>query len=139
MTLCYKIIPKNIRKAREKSKKHKCKYELQEAYTYTTSQFPVKKPVINSFYKVDSKKVVAYAGYAWDGASGPAIDTPSCMRGTVIHDVLYQAMRCGQLPKTHRRAADKVLLKILERDGMNRLRRNVWYRAVRVAGGLKWR
>ena len=28
-------------------------------------------------------------GYAWDGPSGPTFDTPSFMRGSLIHDVLY--------------------------------------------------
>ena len=36
-------------------------------------------------------------GYAWDGPSGPTIDTKSFMRGSLVHDALYQLMRaaCG--------------------------------------------
>ena len=31
--------------------------------------------------------------YAWDGPSGPTIDTSNSMRASLVHDVLYQAMR----------------------------------------------
>ena len=34
-------------------------------------------------------------GYAWDGPSGPAIDTKSAMRGSLIHDAGYQLLRSG--------------------------------------------
>ena len=37
-------------------------------------------------------------GYAWDGASGPAMDTPSIMRGALVHDGIYQLMREGDYP-----------------------------------------
>ena len=30
--------------------------------------------------------------YAWDGSSGPAIDTRACMRASALHDVWCQAM-----------------------------------------------
>ena len=71
-------------------------------------------------------------GYAWDGPSGPTIDTKDFMRGALIHDALYQLLREGQLPKEDRKVADKVLKRTCLEDGMFPLRANVVYLAVRA-------
>lgn len=65
------------------------------------------------------------AGYAWDGPSGPTFDTPSFMRGSLIHDALYQLIRLGLLPKSARRMADTLLREVCLIDGMSRFR--AWY------------
>lgn len=64
-------------------------------------------------------------GYAWDGPSGPTIDTKTFMRGSLVHDGLYQLMREGDIPKSYRDYADKLLRDICIEDGMNRFR--AWY------------
>ena len=46
---------------------------------------------------ISESKVIVRRGYAWDGASGPTIDTKDSMKATLIHDVLYQVMREGGL------------------------------------------
>lgn len=75
-------------------------------------------------------------GYAWDGASGPARDTPSIMRAALVHDALYQLIRVGCLDKAAwRPRADKELRRICREDGMSWLRAWYIYRAVRVGGG----
>jgi len=33
--------------------------------------------------------------YRWDGPSGPTVDTPSFMRSSCVHDVLFQCLRSG--------------------------------------------
>ncbi|OIQ00711.1 MAG: hypothetical protein AUK35_02375 [Zetaproteobacteria bacterium CG2_30_46_52] len=73
-------------------------------------------------------------GYAWDGPSGPTIDTPNFMRGSLVHDALYQLMRTedehfskGQ----YRDAADRLLRSMCREDGMS------WVRAWWVYHGLK--
>ena len=48
-------------------------------------------------------------GYAWDGPSGPAIDTKSFMRGALVHDALYQMMREYGLNRDYRPTADKIM------------------------------
>jgi len=49
-------------------------------------------------------------GYAWDGPSGPTIDTLNFMRGSLVHDALYQLMREDHLDsKNYREPADKLL------------------------------
>ena len=74
------------------------------------------------------------AGYAWDGASGPTIDTRNSMVASLVHDALYQLIREGQLPAGARRAADRCLRTIAIHKGMRRGRAWAWYYAVRLCG-----
>ena len=69
-------------------------------------------------------------GYAWDGASGPAIDTKNFMRGSLVHDALYQLMREGLLPQGYRNKADRLLRDICLDAGMSRIRAWWVYRGV---------
>jgi len=73
-------------------------------------------------------------GYAWDGPSGPALDTTNFIRGSAVHDSIYQLIRMGILPMKARRRADKILRKIIREDGMNRFRAFRVYLAVRMFG-----
>jgi hypothetical protein len=74
------------------------------------------------------------AGYAWDGPSGPAIDTKNFMRGSLVHDALYQLIREKHLPHSARDKADRMLQKICEEDGMWKIRAWWVYRAVSQFG-----
>lgn len=65
------------------------------------------------------------AGYAWDGPSGPTVDTPDFMRGSLVHDVLYQLMRHELLPHSAKDLADRELRRLCLEDGMSRFR--AWY------------
>ena len=71
-------------------------------------------------------------GYAWDGASGPTLDTSSSMRGSLVHDALYQLMRLGLVPLTHRLRADRLLYEMCREDGMWWIRANLWEKAVNL-------
>ena len=64
-------------------------------------------------------------GYAWDGPSGPTVDTKNFMRGSLIHDALYQLLRMGLLPETERFIVDKILQLSCIEDGMSKIR--AWY------------
>ena len=80
------------------------------------------------------------ANYAWDGASGPTLDTKNSMRGSLVHDVLYQLIRLGLLPESFKETADEYLEKICKVDGMSSFRAGYWEKAVRWFGGLSiWR
>ena len=73
-------------------------------------------------------------GYAWDGPSGPTIDTPNFMRGSLVHDVLYQLMREELIPQEHREYVDKLLREICLEDGMSQIRAWVVYQGLRLGG-----
>ena len=74
--------------------------------------------------------------YAWDGPSGPTIDTKTFMRGSLVHDALYQLMRLGALDRSeYRKTADRELRRICIEDGMWRFRAWYVYWGVRMFGG----
>ena len=66
------------------------------------------------------------SGYAWDGPSGPTIDTKDSMRGSLEHDALYQLMRMELLPQSAREYADDRLEYVCKEDGMGGFRANLW-------------
>lgn len=81
-------------------------------------------------------KLTIEKGYAWDGPSGPAIDTKNFMRGALVHDALYQLIATGHLSrKRWRKVADLELHRICREDGMWRLRAWwVWFGVHYFAG-----
>lgn len=107
----------------------KYKYQLMDDYTIQTDIKPVKDidPKLAKFLSLSSNGVLTIRKfYAWDGPSGPTIDTRDFMRGSLVHDALYQLMRLGVLDyKVHRKRADEILREICLQDGMCSLR--AWY------------
>jgi hypothetical protein len=71
-------------------------------------------------------------GYCWDGPSGPTIDTRNFMRGSLVHDALYQLMRLMLLNASYRKAADELLRQHCIEDGMSRIRAAWLYRGLRM-------
>ena len=69
-------------------------------------------------------------GYAWDGAT-LFPDIKSIMRGSLVHDALYQLMREGLLPQSARILVDKEFIGICKQDGMMSPVRWTVYQAVR--------
>lgn len=112
------------------------KYQLEEDHRVQTDITPV-VPGGNRFVQLTLDGLLLIrAGYAWDGASGPAIDTPSFMRGSLVHDALYQLIRLGVVPSAGgRQQADQLLRQIVLEDGMWALRAWWVYHAVRLFGG----
>lgn len=73
--------------------------------------------------------------YAWDGPSGISIDTASFMRGSLVHDALYQLMRERHLDhRIYRGIADALLRDLCVADGMWRIRAWWIHAAVRAFG-----
>ena len=73
-------------------------------------------------------------GFACDGPSGPAIDTPNAMRAAFIHDALYYLSRQGLLPDSPavRYEADVELHHTARSVGMTRLRGFGFFYGVRI-------
>lgn len=114
-----------------KYKKINWKYLLIEPYYHETG-------IIGYEYEIKSLsggwvvvrmeiggRLLINKGYAWDGASGPTVDTLDTMRGSLVHDVLYQSVRDGHLPENYLDTADNIFHKILLEDGMSKFR--AWY------------
>jgi hypothetical protein len=96
------------------------KYQLKETYTIIIGIKPA-APIETDYIRLDTGgNLIIKKGYAWDGPSGPSIDTPTFMRASLVHDALYQLMREKHLDcKKHRKAADRVLHKVCIEDGMS--------------------
>ena len=106
-----------------------------EEYSILVSIFP--NEAIDTDYLALTKEglLTTKKGYAWDGPSGPTIDTPDFMRGSLAHDALYQLMRNGFISKDKwRKSADRELRRICLEDGMSALRTWGVYQAVRLFG-----
>ena len=114
------------------------KYQLYHDYEHQLpKEFPNVSREIETdyFYLSDSGLLIVKKGYAWDGPSGPTIDTKNFMRGSLIHDALYQLIRLGYLDKNiYRILADRLLYDICRHDGMSWIRAQVVYHSVRVGG-----
>ncbi len=113
------------------------KYQLMEKYVHSTRWSLSEKTATSGGWVALSKtgKLTIKKGYAWDGPSGPTIDTRDFMRGSLIHDALYQLMREGLLPGRKRKPADVLLWLVCLEDGMSRTRADYVFHAVRVFGG----
>ena len=111
------------------------KYQLAEDYTVSVGIHPP-EDIDTEFIKLDKDgSLLIKRGYAWDGPSGPTIDTRNFMRGSLVHDALYQLIRWGYLPPEAREQADKELHQICLEDGMTKIRAWWVYRAVRRCAG----
>ena len=107
------------------------KYQLKTVYVYDVGIKP-KEIIANQFITLYQNGILLITkGYAWDGPSGPAIDTPSFMQASLVHDALYQLMREGLVDINYRKDADLLLYKIAREDGMWKIRALWTYWAVR--------
>jgi hypothetical protein len=86
------------------------------------------------FISINNGYLILKAGYAWDGPSGPTLDSKDFMRGSLIHDAIYQLMREGYIPPECKDAADQLLVSICKADGMGKIRCWYVYQAVKRFG-----
>ena len=111
------------------------KYQLVENYITDINIKP--EDTINSDYidLTSNGQLTIKKGYAWDGPSGPTIDTLNFMRGSLVHDALYQLMRNNFLDKNqYRQEADRLLATMCKQDGMSAARAWIVYQGVRFGG-----
>jgi hypothetical protein len=111
-------------------------YQLMEPYVFET-EWTLPAAIVTAGKWVALSKTGRLAlkkGYAWDGPSGPSIDTKNFMRGSLVHDACYQLMRERLLPQSRRKPADVLLWLICLADGMSRARADYVFHAVRAFG-----
>jgi len=119
------------------SYKNGYKYQLVEEYS---TNIPIKpdEDIHSDSGFIDLSQqglLIIKRGYAWDGPSGPTLDTLNFMRGSLVHDALYQIMREGKLNNvTYRKPADKLLKDMCKADGMSSLRAWWVFKGLRMGG-----
>ncbi len=111
------------------------KYQLVKDKAFVTNVYPVENIVTDWIWLGVDGILLVKKGYAWDGPSGPTIDTPSFMQGALVHDALYQLGREGLLSEVWRKVADRELVRFCKMDGMGWFRRQYVYAAVRWFAG----
>ena len=113
------------------------KYQLSEPYSVEISIKPEGDIISPSgFITLSLSGVLTIKKhYAWDGPSGPTLDTLNFMRPSLVHDALYQLMREGLLDNDeNRKLADRLLYIMCKEDGMGVIRAWLIYRVLRLAG-----
>ena len=111
------------------------KYQLHESYQAEIQITPAEETDCNYISLDRNGHLTIKEGYAWDGPSGPTIDTKNFMRGSLVHDALYQLMRMGLLSTAeHRMSADDELKRICLEDGMSAIHAWWVYESVRKFG-----
>lgn len=108
------------------------KYQLQREW-FTDTLITLNKPIDTEYIRMDTSGMLTIKrGYAFDGASGPTIDSKNSMKGSLAHDALYQLIRGNYLLSEHRKIADELLRDICIKEGMWKPRAWTWYYAVRA-------
>ena len=112
------------------------KYQLVEEYQVKISVVPADN-IKTDFIELSTEGIlIIKKGYACDGPSGPTIDTRNFMRGSLVHDALYQLLRNELIEETWREEADEELRRICREDGMSKICARWVYIAVRKWGKL---
>ena len=122
-----------------------CKYQLQQTYRVQT---PFKGMAFKRRWSSldDNGVMTLREGLAWNGASGPTIDSPPSIHPSGEHDELYGAIETGDLfdgfnwtkRKVEafriRRRIDLFFCRRLIECGMAKWRANAWLWGVRKFG-----
>jgi hypothetical protein len=112
------------------------KYQVMRRYTIQIDLKPLRRlrPKVAEFLSFSYDGLLTIKKYyAWDGPSGPTIDTKDFIRGSLVHDALYQLMRESVLDyKVHRQRADEIFRELLLEDGMCKFRAWYVYQAVHL-------
>ncbi len=115
---------------------HRYKYQLTDDYTIQINIKPAQNIELKFLSLSPEGLLTIRKHYAWDGPSGPTIDSRNFMRGSLVHDALYQLMRLSALDhKVHRKRADEILKEICLEDGMCSFRAWYVYQALHIFAG----
>lgn len=108
------------------------KYQTKKNFRIFIPELAGREPYNSQFIRLEAGWLFIKAGYAWDGPSGPTWPTKSSMRGSLVHDALYQLIRCGHLSicDGDRDLADQIFHNLLVKDKMWKWRARLWYNAV---------
>src|SRR5574343_35553 len=112
------------------------KYQISEDFIIRLEGITIDRDIIveefYEFYKDGT--LILKRGFAWDGASGPTLDTKDTYIPSAVHDALYRMIRHGYLPLSFKPIADKIFYELLLQYGMFKLRAYIWYVMVSLFG-----
>lgn len=117
------------------------RYKLAETYEHA-APIAIRPPtdVDHPFMSLTTAGMLTVqSDYAWDGASGPVADSPAIMRASLLHDVLYQMIREGLVPRHFdrtRKQADALFREIAIEDGVARAKAWFLYYGLRAVGAV---
>lgn len=107
------------------------KYQLAENYSIKIPIYPDDWTSTEFIQLEVDGWLTIWKGYAWDGPSGPVMDTKETMRASLVHDALYQLMRWGVLDgDVHQEAADKIFKRICIEDGLSKSLAKIFYKGL---------
>ena len=85
------------------------KYQLTKTYQVTVFIYPA-KPVETKYLSLSTDGLLTIRdGYAWDGPSGPTIDSKNFIITSLPHDAIYQLIRMDLLGRSCKELADRLL------------------------------
>lgn len=77
------------------------------------------------------------AGFVWDLGSWPALNDPPMVYASLAHDMLYEMIEAGELPRHERKNADKFFKYQLKKAGAGWFSRTRRYWGVRLGYPLR--
>jgi len=113
------------------------KYQIMEDMVVQTDITPSIDLRFEFIELSSAGKLLIKKGYAWDGVTSFPRTPKILLRGSLVHDALYQLMRLGGLDyKKDRIFADKILQRIIIEDGVSEEKAKCIYEAVRLVGEI---
>ncbi|MCB0496064.1 MAG: DUF1353 domain-containing protein [Cyclobacteriaceae bacterium] len=111
------------------------KYQLASDFNIQISIKP-DDDIDNQFIALDKLgNLRVKSGYAWDGTSGPVVDTNRNLRASLVHDALYQLMRKKAISAAKfKDKADRLFKKLCKEDGVSPAIAQVYYEALKALG-----
>lgn len=115
------------------------KYQLTNDYRTQLALVRTESDITTEFIELTRDGLLWIKhGYAWDGPSGPTVDTPNFMRGSLVHDALAQLMRDGYIGTDQFTNVNRELQRICIEDGMSRIRAAWVFMGVEHCGKKDW-
>lgn len=106
------------------------KYQLKKDITFSLPPEYEGISVKTDYIELSYREVKIKRGYAYNGASGPTVDTKNSMRPTAFHDAMYQLLAAGLIPRELKGLVDELFKELLRQDGMSKIRSSIWYQGV---------
>ena len=110
------------------------KYQLASDYALVINIIPDENKVSEFIHLDTTGKLTVKNGYAWDGTSGPVIDSDQNMRASLVHDALYQLMRQSLISQDNKKKADKVFRRLCKEDGVSGFVAQIYYLGLKIGG-----